>query len=119
MIALQHQAYQKWLKDLNFYEDELILFHKELDLLISRQPDILSIIEHVEEYQQIFKKKKLKLKGLQDLILNQEHNLRNQTTLQENQEFEFEKIKKQFEKFIVKLEKLKKNFRRFVAKNMF
>lgn len=119
MIAEQHRAYQKWLMELNFYEDEMIIFQKELDLLVDQHPELLSILEHVEEYQRIFKKKKEQLKTLQDLIMTEEQLLSPASTEGEDLQSAFEKIQQQHTAFVKKLEKLKKNFKRFVAKNMF
>jgi hypothetical protein len=119
MIAEQHRAYRKWLMELNFYEDEMIIFQKELDLLVDQHPELLSILEHVEEYKRIFKRKKEKLKVLQDLIISKGQMLNSDNLNQENLQSEFESIQKQQTAFVKKIEKLKKNFKRFVSKNMF
>ena len=119
MIVEQHRAYRKWLMELNFYEDEMIIFQKELNLLVDKHPELLSIHEHVEEYQQIFKRKKEKLKALQNLIISKEQMLSSDNLEQKDLQSEFESIQKQQIAFVKKIEKLKKNFKRFVSKNMF
>ncbi len=118
MIAQQHRAYQTWLKELNFYEDELLVFQKELNLLVERHSDLLSIVEHVKEYQLIFEKKKKNLKSLQDELLEKEHQLNLVLFDPENQKREFELMENKHRRFVKAIELLKKNFRRFVSKNI-
>ena len=119
MIVQQHQAYQQWLRELRFYKEEMVIFEKELNLLIERHPNLLSIIEHVEEYQKIFKQKVSKLDLLNNRIMAKEQNLSSAVNQNDDDlQAEFEKIQREKEDFVSRMETLKKNFRRFVAKNM-
>ena len=115
MIIEQHQLYQKWSKDLDFYTEELGVFQKELNLLVEKHPNLFSIIEHVEEYQRIFDKKEKKIQMLRTQI-----KANDSIKAEEGSDdiWDFNRIEKKQKKFVKKVESLKKNFRRFVATNM-
>ncbi len=118
MNAQQHQAYQKWLKELDFYEEEIVIFKKELNLLVEKHPSLLSIIEHVEEYQCIFEKKEKHIQTLREHIHKNNRVLSAHAVDGEESDWDFDKIQVEHQAFVNKLESLKKNFKRFVAKNM-
>ncbi len=115
MIIEQHQSYQKWSKELDFYREELGVFQKELNLLVEKHLDLFSIIEHVDEYQLIFYKKEKQIQLLAAQIkINDTIKVR-----KSRDDWDFNRIEKEQTKFVKKMESLKKKFRRFVAINMY
>lgn len=111
----QHQFYQKWSKELDFYTEELAVFQKELSLVVEKHPDLFSIVELVEEYQRILSKKQEQIGLLKTQIKANDSIISNE----ENEHWDFGQIQKAQKNFIDNIEKLKKNFRRFVAINMY
>lgn len=116
---LNHQENQKWLRQLDFYEDELRIFQKELNMVIGQHPNLLSIVEHVQEYQDIFKKKGDRIKELKDNIAIHEKSLVRSMELSYDEIWEQSELWVEISNFVQAIEELKANFRRFVAKNGF
>ena len=55
--TLKHREHREWLSTLDFYQDEIKIFQKELFIVLTQHPDLPSIIEHVEEYRALFLRK--------------------------------------------------------------
>ena len=106
------------MKMLDYYQDELNIFQKELGRVLLEFPDLYSIIEHVDEYRGIFIKKMKKIdKFRREITLHERHladeGLRENTDLWDHME-----LRDKFIDFGYKFDKLKTNFRRFVAKHL-
>ncbi len=118
MDTKHHQIYQTWMKELDFYEEEMSIFQKELNLLIERHPELLSILEHVEEYQHIFAKKNDKINLLRTQIQAKQRIITPSSLDGNGPVWDFGEIQKKQKSFVKRMESLKQNFKRFVAKNM-
>ncbi|HMO40062.1 MAG TPA: hypothetical protein PKC76_15855 [Saprospiraceae bacterium] len=111
---VQHQEHRDWLSQLDFYEDQMRTFQKELLKIVQHRPDYLSIVEHVDEYRRILLRKLEHMDALRHAIMQHERQI-------SNAEFApaeaHEAVKVQLLEFVADFEKLKVNFRRFVAYN--
>ncbi len=113
-----HKEHQEWLKELDFYSDEIKIFQKELSVIMDRHPDQFSITEHSDEYKQIFHKKLEEINKLRQQMQLHEHELTNQNEPINDEIWDHETTRVNLLDFVNRFEKLKKNFRRFVSRQM-
>ncbi len=112
-----HQEHRDWLSKLDFYQDQVLIFQKEL-LEVSRQhPHLLSVIEHVDEYRAILIRKLEHIDAFRHDIIRHEKIL-----LEENPDAwprtrDHEEVRMGLDNFIQEFEAFKHNFRRFAAHN--
>lgn len=111
-----HKQRQDWQKKLDFYQDELLILRKELFITSEAHPDLPSVIEHVQEYRQIIKKKldhidEFKFK----LLMNEKQTDTSDDQKMKDQIKEFEE---EFNSFEQKIIELKGHLRRFISRNM-
>ena len=118
MKEQEHKDYKKWISELRFYQDELKIFKNKLDLLIEKHPDLMSIIEHVNEYKEIFERKEQKISILLDQIQTKKQVFASDASENGALVWDYDRIKSKQIKFTRKIELLKKNFKRFVSRNM-
>ncbi len=117
MRSSPHQEHRNWLSQLDFYSDELRIFELELQKVIQEHPDLLSIIEHVDEYREILDRKKLHIQDFKARILDHEQQMGDNPTSSEDKDEVHSLLKSELSDFQKSLEDLKRNFRRFVAYN--
>ncbi len=113
----QHQEHRDWLSKLDFYQDEIQIFQRELMQVLHRHPNYLSIIEHVDEYRRILLKKLEKIDEFRrEIIL---HEKRLSRTLDPTAEglWDHGEVRNEIAVFFKEFEAMKTNFRRFVAFN--
>ncbi len=113
----QHQEHRDWLSKLDFYQDEIKIFQRELMQVLHRHPNYLSIIEHVDEYRRILLKKLEKIDEFRrEIIL---HEKRLSRTLDPTAEglWDHGEVRNEIAVFFKEFEAMKTNFRRFVAFN--
>jgi hypothetical protein len=115
--VLEHQEHRDWLSKLDFYQDQVLIFQKELTEVVRKHPHLLSIIEHVDEYRKILIRKLDRIDDFRYEILLHEKQLSG--TQQEELHFQPDhlKVRKEFDDFMKSFEEFKKNFRRFAAYN--
>ena len=117
--ALQHQEHQEWLNKIDFYQDQIKIFQKELSLVLHRHPDLFSIIEHVDEYRVILLNKLAKLDEMRYQIIVHEKQLVEDINLDAITIWDHYEVRKQFEAFEKNYEELKTSFRKYVAHQIF
>ena len=118
LSRVHHQEHRQWLSQLNFYEDEIKIFQKELSMIVERNPSQYSISEHAEEYNKIFRKKLKKIFQLKEQLNLHEKGLSSGKISINDELWDHEETRLNISKFIRKIEDLKKNFKRFVSRQM-
>nr|AWJ66126.1 hypothetical protein [uncultured bacterium] len=111
----QHQEHQAWLKKIDFYQEQIQIFQKELSMVLHQHIDLFSIIEHVDEYRMILLKKLKKLDELRRQIILHEKNIAQTLQTDAINLWDHMEVRAQLEEFEKKYDSLKKNFRNFVA----
>ena len=114
---LHHKEHQKWLSQLDFYQDEIKIFQNELVTALHRHPNFLSIAEHVEEYRSIFLKKLGHIDEYRHRIIYLEKHLSQHLDPNPENLWDHETLRNHVSEFVSDFEKLKANFRRFVSRN--
>ncbi len=115
--TLQHKEHQKWLSTLDFYQDEIKIFQHELLQVLHRHPNLLGIVEHVEEYRRIFLKKLEHIDDFRHRIILHERELFEVQTHDPTDAKDHSEAREEIFQFFKDFETLKANFRRFVAHN--
>ena len=118
ILQFHHQEHRDWISSLDFYQDEIRIFQKELEKVLFEFPDLYSIIEHVDEYQNILLKKLSKVSHFRRQIILHERHLADSNSFNEEDLWGHMETREKLEEFISNFEKLKKNFRRFVSKHL-
>ncbi len=113
-----HKEHIQWLSQLNFYEDEIRIFQKELAMIAEKHPRKYSITEHIEEYEKIFSKKLDKISKFKENLLTHEQMLSSGLIEMNKELWDHEEMRINIAKFVRKIEDLKKSFRRFVSRKM-
>jgi hypothetical protein len=113
---VQHRDHLEWLSKLDFYREEIHIFQNGLQQVVQEHPQLLSIIEHVDEYRAILIRKKIHLEQLRQSILEAEQLLLSGESAEAPRE-PHEALAAAVEAFFEELESLKPTFRRFVAYN--
>ncbi len=111
-----HQNHLRSLKEIDFYEGELKFFENELSKIVSKNPNNLSKIDHVNEYKKIFLKKKYRLMTLRLLIRYHESKMMNDNLIPEEADYHHLTLD-EVQKFVVDFEEMKQGFKRFAAHN--
>ena len=114
---LHHKEHLKWLRLLDFYQEQILIFQEDLLLTFHRHPKYWSITEHVNEYRRIFLKKLKSIDDLRHEIILSEKQLSEELYKATLLTVEGVKTRRRMDKFIEKFELLKKSFRKFIAKN--
>ncbi len=112
----EHHEHREWLSKLDFYQDQVLIFQKELTEVVRKHPQWLSIIEHVDEYRKILIKKLDHIDDFRHEILRHEKQLSG-TKTEEALASDHEKVRSSLADFIKDFEEFKTNFRRFAAHN--
>ncbi|MFT4759607.1 MAG: hypothetical protein ACI9XO_004928 [Paraglaciecola sp.] len=112
-----HQEHKDWMSKLNFYQDEIKFFQNELVLVLTKNSDNFSTIEHVAEYRDIFLKKLTLIDNLRYEIMGHERHLADNIPTKMDFLSVHPLIRKSFNEFEVAHATLKDNFRGFAAHN--
>ena len=114
---LQHKEHLRWLKLLDYYEDQIRIFQQELLLTFHRHTSYWSILEHVQEYRRIFLKKLESIDELRHQTILREKLLTEQLNSEEKELLLSEDLPRKIEKFNRHFDALKISFRSFIARN--
>lgn len=115
--AIQHKDHQRWLSQLNFYQDEVKIFQNTLLLVLHKHPCSLSCVEHVEEYRRILLKKLAHIDELRYKIICHEQALTDRSATAEQPEATHHEVAGAIKAFVKDFEKMKRNLRGFIAHN--
>lgn len=113
----EHQQHRDWLSKLDFYQDQVLIFQKELTEVVRKHPQLLSVIEHVDEYRKILLKKLGHIDVFRHEILRHEKILSGSTTIDLPISRSHEEVEQDLERFFKSFEEFKSSFRRFAAHN--
>ena len=111
-----HADHKRWMSEVEFYEDEIEFFLKELNAVLLKNEGSFSMMENVAEYQGILKKKKLKLETIREEIEFQKRIFDVDEIMPENIEYHLI-LKEKFTEVVSNFEKIKKNLKRFASHN--
>ena len=111
-----HLEHKLWLRSLDFYQEEITFFGVELSQVMLKNEKSFSMLEYIEEYKTIFRKKMNHIAEIREAIMSHEKNLGADICEDHEGEHHVE-IKTKFEEFVKKFVKLKRNFRRFASHN--
>ena len=117
-IKFHHKEHREWISSLNFYQDEIRIFQKKLEKVLFEYPDLYSIIEHVDEYQNILSKKLVQINNFRRQIILHERHLSDSKSINELDLWGHTETREKLEEFTTDFEKLKVNFRGFVSKHL-
>lgn len=115
--VLEHQEHRDWLSQLDFYQDQVLIFQKELTEVVRKHPHLLSIIEHVDEYRKILIKKLDRIDDFRHEILRHEKLLSDMELAEGALTSDHDKVRTHLTDFIDSFEQFKVSFRRFAAHN--
>jgi len=111
----QHQDHKEWLSKIDFYQDEIKIFQKELATVLHHHFDLYSIIEHVDEYRAILLKKLQKLDEMRRQIVLHEKAIAQNIDKNKVVIWDHLEVKKAITDFEKSFTQLKDNFRHFVS----
>ena len=111
MIHIHHD-HSSWLKILDFHENEIDFFKKELQIVVNANASSMSVIEHVEEYREILERKLLTLRELQKEIKYQQKILTMDEILPDNIDYHLT-MREKMDQFVNNYKTLKPLLRRF------
>ena len=114
----QHKEHKEWLGKIDFYQDQIKIFQKELSMVIHQHPDLFSVIEHVDEYRNILLKKLGKLDDLRRQIILHEKKVAEDINTDAIGLWDHLEVRKQINAFEKQYEKQRKRFRKFVARQI-
>lgn len=115
---VHHQEHRQWLSQLDFYEDEIKIFQKELDKILQKPLSQFSLTEHAEEYNRIFDKKLEKIKRLKEQLTFHEKGISSGNMEMNTELWDHEETRLNISTFIKNTEDLKKNFKRFLSRQI-
>lgn len=110
-----HQEHRDWLQKIDFYQDQINIFQKELSYVLHQHTELFSILEHVDEYRNILLKKLKKLDEIRRQIILHERVLAQHIKKGRIDLWDHEEVKSQMNTFEKEFEALKINFRKYVA----
>jgi hypothetical protein len=113
---VQHRQHLEWLSKLDFYREQIAIFQNELQQVVREHPQLLSIIEHVDEYRSILIRKKIHLEQLRQKIQEEQQALLSGGQEAKGQDAHL-MLSADLQDFFDEMESLKPTFRRFVAYN--
>jgi len=117
-IDIYHREHVEWLAGLDFAEDQIQIFEKELSRVLLQNPDRMPVIEHVEEYRSILDKKMHRVAELREQTGEWERRLGQDTSGAGGGDWAARDMHKQaVEQFFADFETLKNTLRRFVSRN--
>jgi len=117
-VLKDHQEHKSWLSQLDFYEEEIAVFFKEITIIMNAYADSYSVIEHAEEYQNIFTKKNTHIQELRTEIRELEKQIAISIAEEGETPEGHQKITPKMTAFVAEMEELKTNFRRFTARHL-
>lgn len=116
-VFFHHEEHKAWMRKLDFYQDEITIFQKNLSRVIQAHPNLYSIIEIVDEYRNILKKKLNKIDDMRYQIALHEHQLATVNTANlSDQIWDHQEVRDRINEFDSNYTALKSNLRHFVSK---
>ena len=112
----QHKEHSAWMKALDFYENEIEFFRTELDAVVRKHDSNFSIVEHVDEYKAIFKRKLEHISELRNAFADHERKLSKNQLDQEDLAYH-RVMESKYADFVALFEELKRRFKRFASRN--
>ena len=109
-----HHEHLEWSSKLDFYQEEISTVQHGLQQVVQENPELLSKIEHVDEYRSILIRKKIHLEQLRQNIRAEEQLL---LSGEEGCNETHDALAASVQDFFDEMESLKPTFRRFVAHN--
>jgi hypothetical protein len=116
--TFKHHEHHEWVQKLIFFEQEIQFFEKELERIQEANGSMPTIMGHVDEYHQIFVRKRKWMGEIRHQIERHEAELvqdPNHPTLESVQGHA--EVREMMEELEANFGKLKENFRRFASRN--
>ena len=117
-MAFHHKEHREWMASLDFYHQEIQIFQKEVAKVLLEFSDLYSIIEHVDEYRDIFSKKMEQIDLFRREIILHERHLKEDDDFPSEDLWSHMELRDKINEFIDDFEKLKINFKGFVSKHL-
>lgn len=118
MKDLYHRQHAEWLGRLDFVQDQIKIFEKELALVVHQHADRMPLIEHVEEYRNILARKSHHVNEFHDQISLWERLISPDAPEPETANTqEHDLLEQGINQFLADFEDLKIALRRFVSRN--
>lgn len=118
MKDLYHRQHAEWLGRLDFVQDQIKIFEKELALVVHQHADRMPLIEHVEEYRNILARKSHHVDEFRDQISLWERLISPDAPEPETANTqEHDLLEQGINQFLADFEDLKIALRRFVSRN--
>lgn len=114
----KHHEHHEWMRQLDFYAQEINFFEKELQRIMDAHGDLPTIMGQVDEYRQIFERKRKLMQEIRHQIQSHEAELvhdPNHTTVESVQGHA--EVREMMGELEANFAKLKANFRRFASRN--
>lgn len=116
-VDYHHKEHREWIVRLDFYQDEIKILQKNLSKVIQAHPDLYSIIEIVDEYRGILRKKLNKIDDMRHQIALHEHRLAVVSDIHlHDMMWDHQEVRDTLLRFEVDYGKLKSNIRHFSSK---
>ena len=116
-ISYHHKEHREWMSKIDFYQDEIKIFQRNLSKVIQAHPDIFSIIDLVHEYRRILLRKLEKLDNMRYQIALHEHQLANADNSDPNDQlWDHQEVRDRINTFESDFETFKSALRHFAAK---
>ncbi|MCP9768778.1 hypothetical protein EGI22_12700 [Lacihabitans sp. LS3-19] len=117
-----HEDHVEWLKALDFYQDEIMVFKNRLAEVSAKNTD-LDIKKEVEKFQNKFIIQKDEIDNLKHYIRHSEHDIeeevkKNPIAVDHRKTTENLGIRDRYHMFVKLFEELKDEFNQFVGKNL-
>jgi hypothetical protein len=115
-MLLHHREHTNWLSQLEFYEEEIMFFIQELEMVEQKNSNSFSKLEYAQEYKSIFEKKLEHITELRKAFADHERKL--SADVCENEDEAYHRMMNvKFQQFVQSFEELKVNFKRFASRN--
>ena len=114
-VEFQHAHHRQWIKELDFFQDEVKIFQNELVKVWQQHIQSFSIQEHVQEYRSILMKKLVHIDDFRHGILELERQMANGEL--EGIDVRHAQLAQDIEAFRQDFATLKDTFHRFVIRN--
>lgn len=115
LINNYHKDHKNWISKIEFYLDEIEIFKMELQVVLYKNPNNFSVMEHVDEYINILIKKRKGLNQMLDEIKFHEREFVDGLEVEEIRSLEHMKIKEKCQAFEESFKELKTLFKNFVT----
>ena len=116
--GIHHKDHVEWLKEIDFYQNQILIFQKELSTVLLRHPELFSIIEHVDEYRSIMMNKLSKLDEIRRQIILHERQISKTLKIGAIEIWDHVEVSNSMKHFRSAYEKFRNNIRGFIAHNM-